>query len=60
MPLFFIADVILVEAIIRNTQHGCVQRLFGFYWVGFLEGKKGACPSAGVPHYASPWLHLSG
>lgn len=60
MPLFFIADVILVEAIIRNTQHGCVRRLFAFYWVGFLEGKKGACPSAGAPHYASPWLHLSG
>lgn len=60
MPLFFNADVILVTTIIRNIQHEYLESVCVFTWVGFLEGKNGTCPSAGVVYYLTPRLNLCG
>lgn len=56
----FIADVILVKAIIGNMQHEYLETICLLFGWGLLEGKNGTCPQAGVAYYAVPGLNLSG
>lgn len=40
----FIADVILVKAIIGNMQHEYLETICLLFGWGLLEGKNGTCP----------------